>query len=286
MEFKKNKIVKHPIWNIFLLTIGGLFITIGVQSIAAPHGFLTGGTMGLGLLISYNATFLSASVWNLILNIPLLIFAWISISKRFVLYSVYGTVIIAVWSSIIGSFVVPIDTNLYAAILSGMFMGIGNGIMLRSLGSSGGLDLVSVFLNQRFGIAMGMLPIIFNTFLFGIAAFTIDLDLIIVSFIQVFILLQVIDYVLGMFNRRKTVFIITSKGQEICNAIAADGGRATLLPAYGAYTQTAKEVIMTVTTNLTLRSLENLVFSYDSHALFTVESTFYVSGAQFARVSK
>jgi len=155
-------------------------------------------------------------------------------------------------------------------------------------GREGGFpsDLVNVFLNQRFGIAMGMLPIIFNTFLFAIAAFTIDLDLIIVSFIQVFILLQLIDYVLGMFNRRKTVFIITSKGQEICNAIAADGGRATLLPAYGAYTQTAKEVIMTVTTNLTLRSLENLVFSYDSHALFTVESTFYVSGAQFARVSK
>ena len=87
----------------------------------------------------------------------------------------------------------------------------------------------------------------FNSVIFIASAFSISPDLIIVSFIQIFIVGQVTNYVVGMFNQRKMVVIITNKGQELCREIAKHGGRTTLLPAYGGYSHEAKEIVITIT---------------------------------------
>ena len=38
------------LWNLFLLTVGAVFFSLGAQAVAAHHGFLTGGIFGAGLL--------------------------------------------------------------------------------------------------------------------------------------------------------------------------------------------------------------------------------------------
>lgn len=56
-----------------------------------------------------------------------------------------------------------------------------------------------------------------------------------------------------------------------------------MLRGKGAYSGSDREILLTVTNNVSLKRLENLVYAIDSHALFIVENTFYVSGGQFAR---
>ena len=34
-------------WNLLLLTIGSLLMTVCINNVAAPHGFLAGGVMGV-----------------------------------------------------------------------------------------------------------------------------------------------------------------------------------------------------------------------------------------------
>ncbi|MDE5681754.1 MAG: YitT family protein, partial [Mailhella sp.] len=96
----------------------------------------------------------------------------------------------------------------------------------------------------------------------------------------------VTNYVVGMFNQRKMVVIITNKGQELCREIAKYGGRTTLLPAYGGYSHEAKEIVITITAKTMIKFLEELVFRHDPHAMFTVEDTFYAVGGQYRRISK
>lgn len=276
----------HPLWNLWLLTAGAAFIAFGVQGVASHHGFLTGGALGLGLLIQYVTGLLSAPAWNLLINLPLLLFSWFHVSRRFVLYSLYGTFAIFVWGQVMSLVSAPVQNSLYAAIMTGVLVGTGSGIMLRSLGSSGGTDLIGVYLNRKWNIPVGRFSLAFNATLFLSSISAISLDLVIVSLIVVFISSHTTDYVVRLFNQRKMVFIITGKGQEICNAIVAGRGRATIMPAYGGYSHEPKEVVMTITNNFSLRYLEDLVFSIDSHALFAVESTFYVAGAQYPRRSR
>jgi uncharacterized membrane-anchored protein YitT (DUF2179 family) len=111
-----------------------------------------------------------------------------------------------------------------------------------------------------------------------------SLDVIVASMLMMFISSQTLEYVLGMFNRRKCVMVISEHGEEISEAIlVTERFGVTLLRGKGAYSGADREILLTVTSNVALKRLENLVFSIDPHALFIVENTFYVSGGQFSR---
>lgn len=270
-------------WNLLLLTIGGFLLATGVQAVAAPHGFLTGGILGAALLVWYATDMLTVSWWYLLLCIPICIWGWFCVGRRFLLYTAYGTLCTSLFGMVI-NFHFPVENPFYAAVLAGVLNGTASGIMLRTLGCSGGTDIIAVALKERWNISIGKFSFAFNAALFALASFTISLDMIIVSTIMVFIASNTLDYVLTAFNQRKMVFIISDHGEEICEAIiASEGYGATLLRGKGGYSGTDREILLTVTNNVALKRLENLVFSIDRSALYIVENTFYVSGGQFAR---
>ena len=77
---------------------------------------------------------------------------------------------------------------------------------------------------------------------------------------------------------------IAEKGEEVSEAIlASERCGVTLIRGKGAYAGGDREILLTVTNNVALKRLENLVFMVDPKALFVVENTFYVSGGQFSR---
>ena len=160
----------------------------------------------------------------------------------------------------------------------------GSGVMLRTLGSSGGIDIISVAMKQRWNIAIGQCTFLFNVVLFATAFSTgTPLDKIMASLIMMFISASVLEYVLGLFNRRKLVFIISDHGEEISEAIlVSERFGVTVMRGKGAYSGTDREILLTVTNNVALKRLENLVDSIDPNALFIVDNAFYVSGGQFS----
>ena len=248
------------LWNLFLLTVGAVFFSLGAQAVAAHHGFLTGGIFGAGLLGWYTTGLFTPAIWYLLINIPLFFVSWFQIGRQFFFYSLYGSLATTIISELI-TFQVPIQDHFYAAITAGVLCGTGTGLMLRTLGSGGGLDLIGVILNKRWNIGIG-------------------------SFIQVFVASATIEYALRMGSQRKMVYVVTDRGEALCEAIIAEGyGGATVLKGKGAYSGGDREIILTVTNNIMLRRLENLVFAIDDKALFIVENTFYVSGTRYPRKS-
>ena len=53
MTQKKASIFYSVVWNLALLSIGSIVLSIGIKAIAIPKGFITGGFSGLSLLIYY-----------------------------------------------------------------------------------------------------------------------------------------------------------------------------------------------------------------------------------------
>ena len=272
------------LWNLLLLTLGAFFYAAGAQCIAAQHGFLTGGVYGTALLIWYMTKALDPPIWYVLLNVPLFALAWFRVGRQFLLYTVYGVCMTSVFGKLIGAYVLPIQNELYAAVAGGVLCGAGVGFCLRSMGSSGGLDVVAVVLRERWNIAIGRFTFCFNALLFLAGASIMTLDVIMASIIFVFISSAVLEQVIGLFNQRKLVFIISDHGEEICEAITKmERYGATILRGKGGYAGADRGIILTVTNNIALKRLEHVVFTLDEHALFIVENTFYVSGAQFRR---
>jgi Uncharacterized conserved protein len=286
LQSYNKALAESVVWNLLWLTLGSVLMAICIQSVAAPHGFLSGGVMGVGLLVNYWTGTLTPLVWYSMLCVPVYALGWFCVGKRFLLYTAYGTLCTTLFSFFI-TFEIPITNEVYATVVGGVLHGAACGIMLRTLGSSGGTDVVAVLLKERWNVPIGQFNFSFKSLLFLTAASHMALDLIVASMLMMFISASTLEYVLGLFNRRKLVMIISDHGEEISEAIlVTERFGATLVRGKGAYSGSDREILLTVTNNVALKRLENLVFSIDPRALFIVENTFYVSGGQFARRSR
>ncbi|WP_147819044.1 YitT family protein [Salidesulfovibrio onnuriiensis] len=270
-------------WNLLLITLGALVVAVGTRSLAVPHSFIPIGVFGLASLLYYMGLPLTPGWINLLLNVPLFLFAWFKVSRRFFWYSAYAALVTSLFYELI-NIPIAIENELYAAVACGVFIGFGAGIVLRSLGSNGGMDVFAVYLFQRFNIGIGKTYLIFNVALFALSMFRLPLDLVVASLIMAFITSVLVDNTLAMFSQRKVVFIIS----EMTEAISRDIRRAlnqsaTFLRGVGARSRRDRDVLMTVINNVQLKKLEEITFSHDEKALFIVENTFSVIGSTFSK---
>jgi len=270
-------------WNILLLTFGAAVFSFGVKDIIVGKGLMAGGISGVALLLYYLTGLLGPGVLYFLLNLPLMALGWMSLSRRFILYTLYGMGI----TSIIMQFLPEaglIPDPLLAAVFGGAVMGAGSGIMLRSMGSAGGTDILAIWLNQKYNLRIGQFNFLFNLIVFAAGAAFYDTTLVLYSIILSYTNSQVMDYFLSLFNQRKMVFIISDKADIIAHDIIHTLKRgATFLHGAGAYTGNSKRVILTITNTVQIKRLEELVFCHDPNAFFVVENTFNVLGEGFSR---
>lgn len=280
---KRLDFVFPILWNLSLITAGSIVYAIGVKAIAYQHGFVNGGIFGLSLLLNYTAGLMSPGLWYLAINIPLFIVCWFFVGRRFFLYSLAAMVIVTLSFELI-QFQITINDQLYAAVAAGVISGAGTGIILRSLGSAGGLDVIAVALNKYFNIRIGKFFFAFNALLFACVIFFLETDLVIASLILVFIASVAVDSVLSMFSQRKLVIIISHASGKIAQDLMESMHQgATFIRGRGAYSGREQEVLLTVTNSIRLKKVEEIAFRNDPNALFIVEDTFSVIGSNFSR---
>ncbi len=270
-------------WNLFLLTLGGVVSTFGLKCIAAPQDFVSGGLYGTAMLIvSATGTFSIAS-WYAVLNIPVLLLGWFFLSRRFMLYTIYCIVITTIATELM-TWEVQIADKTLAAVAAGILSGAGSGIALRSLGSDGGTNIISLILHNKYNFSIGSFGMLFNAVLFTVALPIIHIDNVLYSMIIVYLTSNLMNYFMGLFDERKLVLIVSEKHGNIAQSIMKHLGRGcTLLHGQGAFTRQDREVIMTVVHNIQLKRLEEIVYNEDPEAFVIIENTHIVIGKGFSQ---
>ena len=269
--------------NLALITAGSLVFAVGLKAIALPHGFISGGIAGLSLLLHYAFGRIETGVWYLLLNVPIFLVGWFFISRRFFFYSLYGTAVFSLVVDLV-TFRFAIQEPILAAIAAGAVMGAGSGIILHSVGSAGGNDIIAVVLNQKFNVRMGTYFFGFNLVLFLFSFAIMDADLVLYSLVLSYVTTGVLDHVLTIFNQRKLAMVISDRAEEIVEGIHQRLHRgATYLYGRGTYSRRPKRIVLTVLNNYELKRLEELVFTIDPQAFVIFERTFNVLGKGFSR---
>ncbi len=270
-------------WNLFLITAGSILFSIGAKGVVVHHNFITGGLFGAALLIYYATGLLTPGHWFLLFNLPIFIVSWVMVSRRFFLYSLYAMIVVTVSYELI-DLDFGVKNQLHAAIAGGVICGGGSGLVLKSLGSGGGLDIVAIIMNQKYNLGIGRFYLIVNALLFSVTYAFLDIDLIIASLILVFISTAALEYVLSVFSQRKIVYVISDASREIAEDVWRRMKQgATMIKARGSYSGKDKEIMMTITNNIQLKNLEEIVFTRDPKALFIAENTFNVLGSTFSK---
>jgi uncharacterized membrane-anchored protein YitT (DUF2179 family) len=269
-------------YNLLLLTAGAVIFGIGVKSIALPHGLITGGVSGVALLMYYWTGWLEPGQWYFLINAPIFIFGWFFVSRRFFFYSLYGMLIMTLAMDWV-AFTIPVTEPVLAVLAGGTLIGTGAGIILNSLGSGGGNDIIAIILNQRFNFRIGTFFFLFNITLFAFSLGRLPLDLVLFSLAMSFVTSQMVDYFLSIFNQRKLILIISEQADDIAAEILSRIHRGvTYLEGRGAFSGRKKDVLLTVVNNYQLKRVEELVFNIDPNAFVIMENTFNVLGKGFS----
>jgi uncharacterized membrane-anchored protein YitT (DUF2179 family) len=265
-------------WNIGLMSMGSVLIGVGINGILIPHRFVSGGVTGLSLLLHYLVPSLSVALIYAVANVPLFLSGWFFVSRRFFLYSIAGTLLFSgavAWVDVS----VPVHDKLLAAILAGIIMGAGSGIILKSLGSAGGTDILSVILLQRFSIRLGTTRLIFNISVLAGSALLFSLEDALYTLIYLYVSARIVDLVITGLSQRKAIFIISPHWEEISRSILSEIHRGvTILRGEGGYSQQEQKILYTVMTFRELATLKSIVRQNDPGAFVVVTDTTEVMG--------
>jgi uncharacterized membrane-anchored protein YitT (DUF2179 family) len=270
--------LKQVLWNLFLISLGSVLCAIAVNGILIPQKFLSAGFTGLALGLHYLVPHLPVSWLYLLLNIPLFILGRKHVGHRFFLYSIAGVVVYSLALKWI-LFIPGIHDKILSALLAGIIMGTGAGLILRSLGSGGGLDILSVIMRQRFSIRLGTTSLAFNTIILTGAAFLISLDGALYTLIYVYVTSYMLNLVVTGLSQRKAVFIISSQWENISRRIIRDLNRGvTHLRGEGGFTGQEEMILYTVIAFQELSRLKRIIRQADPNAFVVVTETLEVMG--------
>lgn len=273
-----RKFLGEILRNFILISVGSFLCALSINGILIPQEFLSAGFTGLALVIYYLFPAMPVSYLYFLLNIPLFALGWKYMGRRFFLYSLMGMVIFACavqWVHIS----IPVQDKILSALLAGIIMGTGAGIILRSFGSAGGLDILSVILLQRISVRLGSTSLAFNSILLVGAAMLFTLETALYTLIFVYVTSYMLNLVVTGLSQRKAVFIISSKWKEISSKILHEINRGlTIIQGYGGYSGQEEQIIYTVITFRELAQLKGMIRKLDPGAFVVVSETLDVMG--------
>ena len=270
--------LKKVLWNLCLICLGSVLVAVAINGILVPHQFVSGGFTGVALVIHYLFPSFPLALLYFLLNVPVFILGWTFVGRRFFFYSIVGMVIFSAAIAFI-HVPLPVHDNILSALLAGIITGIGAGIILRSSGSSGGTDILSVILVNRFSIRIGNTILAFNAIVLTAASLIFSLDTALYTLIYIYVASQIINIVLTGLSQRKAVFIISPKWQEISREVLDKIGRGvTFIRGQGGYSGQDEQILYTVITLRELHLIKEIIRQVDTNAFVVVHNTLEVMG--------
>ena len=255
------------------IAIGIVLASIGLKAFLLPNGFLDGGVTGIALLVRTQVD-INLSFLLIIFSIPFLILGFYTVSKRIVIKSVLSILGLALFIYF-ENFDTITEDKLLISIFGGLFLGAGIGISIRNGSVLDGSEILGVYLNDRFGISIGQIILVFNIILFSITALVLSVEVALYSILTYIVTAKVTDLVIEGFEDFIGVTIVSKKYKAIEVAIMQDLGTGmTLYKGTRGVGSTGKQedfdIIHTIINRIDIKKMYRIVNQIDDKA-FIVE---------------
>ena len=282
--------VQHRWTRIILAVVGSLIYSVGINYFVTPAGLYTGGFLGVGQIIrtllvqNYGMDFGGVDIAGLIyfaLNIPVYLIAFRSISGHFGAKSLLCTVCNTIFLSVL---VPPAEPILYdvlaASILGGIIAGAGIGLMLYDGGSSGGMDILGVYLLQKFpGVSVGKVNMAFNITLYIVCLLLFNVQVAIYSIIYSVFSGLIVDK-LHQQNIAVMAWVFTKrKDNALRDYVTGKLHRSmTYWDGTGAYQNNETEIFCICLSKYELEELRHALQTIDPEAFLVVQEGVHIHG--------
>ncbi len=281
----KTKKVLNLIVDNFFWILGCVLYAAAINFFNVPNNIAQGGFSGLAIVINYLSD-LPVGAINFVLNIPVLILAWIFIGKKFVAKTLWVTAILSASIDIIDAYI-PYEytgDKLLAAIFSGALLGAGVAIVASRGATTGGTDVMSKLLRLLLPhLSYGKLVMFSDMVVIAISAIVFrSIESALYAAIVIFVSSKVIDYILYGMGKSKMLMVITDRSEEISQAIVTQSPRGvSIVPVTGAYSGENKNMLVCVLRSNEVSSVIKLIKSIDPNTFTIITEANEIIGKGF-----
>lgn len=279
-----------------------------VETIAtlADSSITTGGVGGISQVIWMVSNLFGAnadlytmqSIFYFALNIPILIFAFFKIGKKFALITLINVGLSSLFIQVLKNVdlaheiaVILQDEHVARVLFSSVAIGLASSIAFRNEISCGGIDVISYYFALRKSTSVGKYATAFNSVIIitysllsiGKGANTnLAVVNMLFSFLYLFATMLVVDFI-NTRNKKVQIQIITSI-KDISSVLISNFPHSTTTVAgKGGYSHADKFVVYMVVSSNEVKRVVSLVKKVDEHSFITVTSLIQAYGNFFIK---
>lgn len=261
-------------YRVVMVVLGTTLLAGNIGSFVHHAGLLPGGVTGFSLLLQeVIKKFLNVeipfSVINITLNAIPIYIGIRYIGKRFTLLSCLSIVLSSVLIDLLPNYYLT-DDLLLLSIFGGMLNGTAISLCLRGNATTGGTDIISIFLSEHYGKDGFSYVLAGNAVMLAIAGMLFGWEKALYSVIFQFVSTQTL-HVLFRRYQKNTMYIISESSQEIYELIREETHHdATLFTGIGCYEGKERKMLYSVVSTDEVQKLLPKIHEIDPKAFVNV----------------
>lgn len=274
--------------DVLLILIGSTVTSIATKYFFDPAGLVTGGVSGLAIIIKYltgEYSSLQIPLWvsNLLVNIPIFLFAWKTEGFRSIMRTGLSWLIITAELAVFPEYDLISGNLLLVSVYGGICFGIGTGLLLMARATSGGTDMLGNTLHRYLRqYSVGRLIQFLDGIVVILGAVVFNVEHTLYALISVFIMGKITDWILTQGRTAKCAMIISDCSDEIARSILDDLSRGvTSVSGTGMYSGSSRKILICICSNKDIVEIKDIVKQYDSKAFFVIHDVTEAMGEGF-----
>lgn len=274
-NLRKNKNVRLLITFVCVVTAAFLQAYV-IKVFIEPADLLSSGFTGVAILINkitglFGLSF-SVSLGMILLNVPVAILCYKSISPKFTFFSLLEVILASFFLKII-DFPPLFDDMLLNIVFGGFAYGLLTVLALKGNASTGGTDFIALYISNRKGRSIWEYVFVFNTIILLIFGYMFGWEHAGYSILFQFISTRTIDSFYHRYER-VTLQITTTHAQKIINAYIQNYRHGiSCVDAMGGYSQKPMNVLHTVVSSYEVQDIVDLMREIDPKIIVNVLKT-------------
>lgn len=279
---------KSRVKEFLMMTAATIVMAVGIYFFKFANNFAFGGLTGLAVLVAKTGI-MTASDFNFVCNIVLLILGFIVLGKGFGAKTCYCSVLLSVSLSALERIYPMTHPLTDQPVLELMFAvavpAFGSAILFNMGASSGGTDVIAMIMKKYTGFDIGRALLLSDIaiavggcFIFGMQTGLFSLlGLVLRSFMT--------DNFIESFNLSKCFNVVCSNPELICNFIIHELHRGvTVYSAQGVFSGRKKYIVLTALNRPQAVRLRNFIKETEPDAFILISNTSEIIGRGFHTV--
>lgn len=275
-----NVTVKTLINKFLVITAASVLYAVAISLFLDPNSLAPGGVTGIAIILN-RITGMETGTLILLLNIPILALGMWKFGLRFILSTMYCTVLTSRVTNLLSGFEPLTREPFPAAVAGGALMALSLGWVFKAGATTGGMDIIIKVLRLRMPhLKTGSLYLVTDIVVVAASAILFqNIDSALYATITVFVSSYMLDLVLYGRDGAKVIYIISDHYEAITPRLLEelDIG-VTYMQGYGAYSGKDKRIIMCVMRKQLAPKAEEIVKEEDPMAFMIVTGATEIYG--------